>query len=355
MTTPSVPTTMRAAVLCAQGEPLQLQTLRTPRPKSGEVLLRVTACGLCHSDLHVLGGSIAFPTPAVVGHEVSGTIVELGSGMYGSDLEVGDVVAAGFLMPCGQCAACREGREELCSRFFEMNRLQGTLYDGNTRLYTIDGDPVWIYSMGGLAEYAVVPVTAVAPLSAGMDPLSASILGCAAMTAFGAIRRAADLRYGETVSVVAIGGVGSAVIQIARAMGATRVIAIDIDDQKLHAARELGATDVVNSRTTDVREAVLAATAGRGVDVAFEVLGAPATWTTALDTLADGGRMIAIGLGAGIQRQRSKSTALFGGATLSVGPTAHGPGSISQPSSTSPPAACSTWSGWSTTHSASTR
>jgi S-(hydroxymethyl)glutathione dehydrogenase/alcohol dehydrogenase len=122
------------------------------------------------------------------------------------------------------------------------------------------------------------------------------------MTAYGAVRRGADLRHGEDVAVVATGGVGSNVIQIARAFGARRVIAIDISDEKLTDAMGLGATHAVNSATTDVREAVFDITEGRGVDVAFEVLGRPETWLTALDALRDGGRMVPIGLGAGIQK-----------------------------------------------------
>lgn len=295
----TIPATMRAAVLRNPGEPLSIETLPTPHPRVGEVLLKVAACGLCHSDLHVLGGAIAFPMPCVLGHEVSGTIVEMGPGVGGGELSVGQNVAGAFLMPCGQCRACRAGRDDLCYPFFQLNRLKGVLYDGETRLADNDGQPIWMYSMGGLAEYCVVPATSVTPLPESVSTINAAILGCAAMTAFGAVRRGADLRYGESVAVVATGGVGSMIIEFAKAMGARRVIAIDVDDAKLQAARELGATHVVNSRKEDPRAVVDEATEGYGVDVAFEALGQPATWATALDILADGGRMIPIGLGAG--------------------------------------------------------
>ena len=300
--TPTIPETMRAAVLRDVADGMMVETIRTPRPRTGEVLVKVSACGMCHSDLHVISGAIAFPTPCVLGHEVAGEVVEIGPHNEHSGLAVGDLVAGGFLMPCGQCESCAAGRDDLCEPFFSLNRLKGRLYDDTTRLFDLDGNPIWMYSMGGLAEYCVIPSTSVAKLPGDVDPVAGAILGCAAMTAYGAVRRGADLRYGETVAVVATGGVGSNVIQIAKAFGAHRIIAIDVADDKLAAAVELGATDTVNSAKVNAREAVMELTGGRGVDVAFEVLGRPQTWLTALDVLRDGGRMVPIGLGAGVQK-----------------------------------------------------
>lgn len=299
--TTTVPETMKAAVLREPGKGLHVETIRTPHPHSGEVLIKVSGCGLCHSDLHVIGGAIAFPMPAVLGHEVAGTIVEVGPGNEHTGLSVGQRVAGAFLMPCGQCPACASGHDELCGPFFEMNRLKGVLYDGTTRLATLDGDPIWMYSMGGLAQYAVIPSTSVTPVPDSLDPVSSAILGCAAMTAYGAVRRGADLRFGETVAVVAVGGVGTNIVQIARAFGAPQVIAIDVSDEKLAPLPSFGATACVNSATQNAREEVFRLTDGHGVDVAFEAVGIPATWTTALDVLSDGGRMVPIGLGAGVQ------------------------------------------------------
>ena len=297
----AIPETMRAAVLRDYDKGLEVQEIRTPRPRAGEVLVKVSACGLCHSDLHVIGGAIAFPLPCVLGHEVAGEIVEVGEGNEHTGLEVGQRVAGAFLMPCGQCEACSKGRDDLCAPFFDLNRLKGQLYDGETRIFDLDGSPIAMYSMGGLAEYCVIPSTSVAVVPDSIDPVAGAILGCAAMTAFGAVRRGADLRHGESVAVVATGGVGSNIIQIAKAFGAKQIIAIDVDDAKLEAARTLGATDVVNSMKENVREAVFAKTNNRGVDVAFEALGRPQTWNSALDALSDGGRMVPIGLGAGVQ------------------------------------------------------
>ena len=296
-----IPETMRAAVLVAPGKPLEVRWIRTPQPRAGEVLIKVTACGLCHSDLHVMAGKIPFPTPAVLGHEVSGTIVALGEELHHTDLKVGDAVCGAFLMPCGQCPDCARGRDDLCTPFFRFNRLQGQLFDGTSRLADLDGNVIAQYSMGGLAEYCVIPVTAVTPMVPGMDAVAAAILGCAAMTAYGAVRRGADLRYGETVAVIGIGGVGSNIVQVAHELGARKVIAIDVDNEKLEAAIRYGASDVINSRHLDARERVFDLTGGRGVDVAIEALGIPATFEQALTLLADGGRMVPIGLAAGAQ------------------------------------------------------
>src|SRR5207249_6812746 len=146
-------------------------------------LVRITACGVCHTDLHVIKGEVPFPTPAVLGHEISGTVVELGEGVEGP--AVGTRVVGTFIMPCGACEACRSARDDLCEPFFALNRLRGTLYDGETRLFRPDGSPLAMYSMGGLAEYAVVPATALFELPAGLPVEEAAVFGCAALTAYG--------------------------------------------------------------------------------------------------------------------------------------------------------------------------
>src|SRR6185436_2819761 len=153
--------TMLAAVLPEPGQPLQLEQIPIPAPRTGEALVRVAACGVCHTDLHVIKGEVAFPTPAVLGHEISGTIAALGDGVEGPS--IGSEIVGTFIMPCGVCDACLRARDDLCVRFFELNRLRGALYDGETRLARSDGTPLAMYSMGGLAEYAVLPVTAVFP------------------------------------------------------------------------------------------------------------------------------------------------------------------------------------------------
>jgi succinate semialdehyde reductase (NADPH) len=284
---------MLAAVLPAPGEPLQLERIPIPQPRQGEVLVRVAACGVCHTDLHVIKAEVAFPTPAVLGHEISGTVAALGNGV--DHLSVGDRVVGTFVMPCGRCDACIAAREDLCGPFFAMNRLRGTLYDGETRLFRGDGTPLAMYSMGGLAEYSVVPATAAFALPAGLPFEESAVLGCAALTAYGAVRHGADLHLGERVAVVGTGGVGSLVVQFSRALGAVQIMAVDISSEKLDGARALGATHGVDASQVDPVAAVIEASGG-GVDVAFEVLGRPETFLNALGMLRDGGRLVAVGI-----------------------------------------------------------
>jgi S-(hydroxymethyl)glutathione dehydrogenase/alcohol dehydrogenase len=289
--------TMMAAILETAPGPLRIEQIPIPEPRANEVLVKVCACGVCHTDLHVIKAEVAFPTPAALGHEISGTVVALGPGVQGP--APGTPVASAFIMPCGTCRSCGIGRDDLCDNFFAMNRLRGTLYDGTTRLRRAEGTPIAMYSMGGLAEYAVVPATDVFPLPATLPLPESSVLGCAVFTAYGAVRHSADLRGGERVAVVAAGGVGMNIIQIARAFGASQVIAIDVRNEKLESALQHGATDAVNASTSDVTKRVKELTDGQGVDVAFEVLGRPETFVQAFEIIRDGGRMVAVGIAAG--------------------------------------------------------
>jgi succinate semialdehyde reductase (NADPH) len=235
--------------------------------------------------------------PAVLGHEVSGVVEAVGPDV--PSVRPGASVVASFIMPCGRCRFCVEGRDDLCEPFFALNRLKGVLYDGESRLQRADGSPLAMYSMGGLAEYCVVPATDVFPVPAGLPLEAACILGCAVMTAYGAITHQAVLRPGETVAVVGTGGVGSNVIQLARVAGASRVVAVDVRPEKLEAARGLGATDAVDAARGDAVAEVRRLTGGEGVDVAFEALGRPETVTAAFRMVRDGGRAVVIGIAPG--------------------------------------------------------
>lgn len=292
---------MRATILEEPHADLKIEQIPVPEPKRGEALVKVAACGVCHTDLHVIKDETPFPTPAVLGHEITGTVEALGPGLEhrAEELREGTRVAASFIMPCGECQHCARGRDDLCERFFALNRLKGQLYDGNTRLFRDDGSPLAMYSMGGLAEYAVVPATDVFPMPEELPTKESAILGCAVFTAYGAVRHGADLRAGETVAVVAMGGVGSNMVQISGASGAARIIAVDVAQEKLDAAKDLGATDVVNGTEEEVPEKIRALTGGAGVDVAFEALGQPETFSQAASALKDGGRMVAVGLAPG--------------------------------------------------------
>lgn len=289
-----LPETMLAAVLRVADAPIfELEQIPVPTPRAGEVLVRVEACGVCHSDLHVARGEIAFPRPAVMGHELSGTVAALGPEVTG--FAVGDRVVGGFIMPCAKCAHCLEGRDDLCEVFFVNNRLNGALFDGESRLIDASGQRLNMYSAGGFAEYAVIPTSALAMVSDDLELDLAAILGCAGMTAYSAVTRAAGEVRGATVCVIAVGGVGLSITQIVAALGAKRVIAVDLSNEKLALARALGATHTVNGSDCDVVETVKEISGG-GVQVAFEAFGSSVTLGQAVRVLGGGGRAVAVGL-----------------------------------------------------------
>ena len=285
---------MNAAVLRQIGGPLAIEDLARPEPKENEVLIKVAACGVCHSDLHLVKGHTAFPLPAVLGHEVSGT-VERATGKGGA-LKAGDRVVCTVIMPCGFCHYCINGHEDLCETFYLLNRLKGVLYDGTTRIFDHKGQPIWMFSMGGMAEHAVVPINAVFKLPDGISTEDSCVLGCAGMTAYGAVKNQAQLRPSQSVAVIGVGGVGSSIIQVAKAFGAAEIIAVDVREDKLEAAKKSGATEVVNGAKEDATRRILELTGGRGVDVAFESTGRPETYVTALGSVKSGGSVVAVGL-----------------------------------------------------------
>eukprot|EP00252_Welwitschia_mirabilis_P013909 TRINITY_DN307_c0_g1_i2.p1 TRINITY_DN307_c0_g1~~TRINITY_DN307_c0_g1_i2.p1 ORF type:complete len:470 (+),score=83.63 TRINITY_DN307_c0_g1_i2:149-1411(+) len=296
------PSSMRAAVFWEPGRPLSIEELHMPRPKLGEILIKTKACGVCHSDLHVIKGELPFPSPCVIGHEITGEVVEHGAHTDSNTVRrfpIGAHVVGSFIMPCGSCFYCVKGQEDICEPFFTYNRAKGVLYDGETRLFLHNnGKPVYMYSMGGLAEYCVVPATALAILPNSLPYSESSILGCAVFTAYGAMRNAADMRAGDSVAVVGIGGVGSSCLQVARAFGGSKIIAVDVKDEKLENAINLGATHTVNALKVNAVEAIKEITGGRGVDIAVEALGRPETFKQTTLSVRDGGKAVMIGLAA---------------------------------------------------------
>lgn len=290
----SLPSTMRALVWNGPNEEMTLEKLKMPQPKFGEVLIKVKACGVCHTDLHVMKGDVPFPAPGVMGHEISGEVVKMGEGAVG--VSEGDKVVSAFIMPCGNCFFCNRGEDDTCENFFAFNRLKGTLYDGETRLFRLDGQPVSMYSMGGLAEYCVVPQTDVFKLPSNVPFAESAILGCAVFTAYGAVKNAANLRGGESVCVIGCGGVGNSVLQVCKQFGATPIIGIDIDNDKLKKASELGATHTINAIEENVVEKIEEITGGRKVDVCIEALGHKPTFEQAVMTVRDGGKAVMVGI-----------------------------------------------------------
>ena len=285
---------MKAAIFEGVGRPMVIEDIPVPKPRMGEVLIKVAACGVCHSDLHVIKGELPYPTPTVLGHEMSGIVIDVAPDVI--SVRPGDRVVSTFILPCGRCPACNRGRDDLCENFFAVHRARGVLYDGETRLYRADGSTLAMYSMSGLAEYAVAPATAVFPIPSEVPLLEASILGCAVPTAYSAVKHQGMVGPGSSVAVIGVGGVGSNIIQMAHAFGAAEVIAVDIREDKLAAARRLGATRLINGLEGDPAVQIRELTGGKGVDVAFEALGRAETVVTAFDAVRDGGRVVVVGL-----------------------------------------------------------
>lgn len=285
---------MKAAIFEGVGSPFVIEDIPVPQPRRGEVLIKVAASGVCHSDLHVIKGELPYPTPTVLGHEVSGTVVEVAPDV--THLQPGDRVITTFILPCGTCPNCNRGRDDLCLNFFAIHRAKGVLYDGETRLHRADGTPLAMYSASGLAEYAVAPATAVFPIAPEIAIHEVCILGCAVPTAYSAVLHQGQVKPGQTVAIVGAGGVGSNIIQMAHAFGAGEIIAVDIREEKLAAARRLGATQGVNGAEGDPAAQIMELTGGRGVDVAFEALGMADTVVTAFESVREGGRVVIVGL-----------------------------------------------------------
>ncbi len=272
---------------------MTLESLILQAPRDGEVLVGIASCGVCHTDLHVIKEEVNFPRPAVLGHEVSGVVVEVGPGV--EHVKPGDRVVASFIMPCGSCRHCTSGLEEICEVFFENNRINGQLLDGTTRMHRQDGTPVAMYSMSGHSTQTVIPAAAVFPLPDDLDLHDAAILGCSIFTAYGSVFQTGKVQPGETVAVVAAGGIGLSITHLAAAAGASRIFVIDLDDAKLALARDLGATDVINASHADPYEEITSAL-GHGVDVVFEALGTQATVKQAVSLADDGGRVVLTGI-----------------------------------------------------------
>ncbi|KAH6825536.1 GroES-like zinc-binding alcohol dehydrogenase family protein [Perilla frutescens var. hirtella] len=293
---------MKGSVFWEKDKPITYEDFEMPRPKANEVLIKIKACGACHSDLHVIKGDLNFPLPCILGHEITGEIVEHGPHTDTKFIQrypIGSKAIGAFIMPCGSCFYCSKGEDDLCEPFFAYNRAKGTLYDGETRLFLRGSrKPVYMFSMGGLAEYCVMPTNGLTPLPDTLPYAESSVLGCAVFTAYGAIAHAAEVKPGNSVAVIGIGGVGSSCLQIAKAFGATQIIAVDVQDAKLETAKTFGATHAINSRKEDAIAKIKELTGGRGVDIAVEALGGPKTFQQCVQSVRGGGKAVMIGLAA---------------------------------------------------------
>ncbi len=276
----------------AQTRPLVIDELELAPPGPGEVLVRIRAAGLCHSDLSVINGDRPRPTPMALGHEAAGEVEALGDGV--TDLAVGDHVVLVFVPSCGHCLPCAEGRPALCEPAAAANGA-GTLLSGARRL-SRNGQPVHHHlGCSAFAEHATVSRRSLVKIDPALPFDEAALFGCAVLTGVGAVVNTAKVPAGASVAVVGLGGVGLAALIGAVAVGASRVVAIDLARDKLDTARALGATDVFDAAAADCVDAVRAATAG-GVDFAFEFAGAVKAMELAYRITRRGGTTVTAGL-----------------------------------------------------------
>jgi len=253
----------------AQSKPLKIEEVDLDAPGPGEVLVKMIAAGLCHSDLSVISGVRPRPVPMALGHEASAQVVQVGEGV--SDLKAGDRVVLVFVPSCGHCMPCMEGRPALCEPGAESNG-KGTLLSGQRRLHLGSQAVNHHVGVSAFAEHAVVSRRSCVKLEQDIDPVEAALFGCAVLTGVGAVVNTAKLQPGQTAAVVGLGGVGLCALLGAVASGARDIVAIDLHDSKLEVARSLGATITVNARDPDAVSKVKEATQG-GVDFAFEMAG----------------------------------------------------------------------------------
>jgi len=291
---------IRAAVLhqmgaptpYAQSKPLKIEELELAPPGEGEVLVQIKAAGLCHSDLSVITGNRPRPTPMALGHEAAGIVAGLGRGV--KDLEIGDHVVLVFVPSCGHCVPCAEGRPALCEPAVVSNTA-GTLVSGERRL-TKDGVAVNHHlGVSAFADHAVVSRHSLVKVSKKLSFEEAALFGCAVITGVGAVLNTSRVKAGSRVAVIGLGGVGLNSVLGAVAAGARQVVAIDLREDKLQLAKQLGATHTVNASDPEAVNLVKAATGG-GVDYAFEMAGSIPALELAWKITRRGGETVTAGL-----------------------------------------------------------
>ena len=284
----------RAAILTGLDRPLVLRDdVEVGAPGPGEVRIRTAACGVCRSDLSMQDGTLPVPMPAVLGHEASAIVEEVGDGVV--DLRPGDHVVVSWIPQCGDCFFCGRGQPELCQSA-DVVLMAGGLLDGTPRL-RLDGAPLFqMCGTGTFSEETVVPATSAVRIPHDVPLDVAALLGCAVLTGVGAALNTAAVRPGDAVAVVGCGGVGLNVIQGARIAGAETIVAVDVHPAKLAVAEALGATACVDASKTEPVNAVRDLTGQRGADVAFEALGQGRTIDQVVEMTRRGGQAVLVGI-----------------------------------------------------------
>ncbi len=290
----------RAAVAWAPGEPLKIEEVDLMPPQKGEVLVRIVASGVCHTDAYTLSGSDPEGVfPAILGHEGGGIVEAVGEGV--TDLAIGDHVIPLYTPECGECKFCKSGKTNLCQAI-RATQGKGLMPDGTTRFYK-DGKPIYHYmGTSTFSEYTVVPEIALAKIRKDAPLEKVCLLGCGVTTGMGAVMNTAKVQEGDTVAIFGLGGIGLSAIIGATMAKAGRIIAIDINESKFEIARQLGATDCVNPKDYDkpIQDVIVEMTDG-GVDYSFECVGNVHLMRSALECCHKGwGESVVIGVaGAG--------------------------------------------------------
>jgi S-(hydroxymethyl)glutathione dehydrogenase/alcohol dehydrogenase len=302
-------------------EPLKVEDLKLKAPRADEIVVKMAASGVCHSDLSVVEAKLPFPPPVVLGHEGAGVVEEVGKDVQ--DLQPGDHVVLTWVENCGRCHYCIAGRSHLCDAGIR------SMMEGKENVFEKDGVEISrMAGIGSFAERSVVRATAAVKIRQDAPLDKACLIGCGVTTGVGAAMNTVKVRPGQTVAVFGCGGVGLNVIQGSVLCGAARVIAVDVVESKLAMAKQFGATDTINGKDVgDVGEAIRSLTDGIGVDYAFEVIGMQATMTQAFMSLKRGGAVVVVGVtGAGEQlafpgaamalEEKSVIGSLYGSANL---------------------------------------
>ena len=276
---------VRGVVAPAKGAKVEVTTILVPDPGPGEALVRVQACGVCHTDLHYREGGIGDDYPYLLGHEAAGVVEAVGDGV--AHVAPGDFVILNWRAVCGECRACKRGRPWYC--FNTHNAIQKmTLADGTVLSPAL--------GIGAFAEKTLVAAGQCTKVNSAARPEVAGLLGCGVMAGLGAAVNTAPVVRGDSVAVIGCGGVGDAAVLGAVLNGARTIIAVDIDPRKLEWARQFGATHVINSRETDPVEGIRALTGGNGADVVIEAIGRPETYQQAFYARDLAGTVVLVGV-----------------------------------------------------------
>jgi S-(hydroxymethyl)glutathione dehydrogenase/alcohol dehydrogenase len=287
------------AIVYAYGDPYQIARVELDEPHEREVLVRVAAAGICHSDEHVRVGEMHAQLPLAVGHEGAGVVERVGPGV--TRCKPGDHIVFSFIPACGHCRYCMMGLSNLC--VLQSRTMGGPRLDGTYRMRDSAGRDVGQFCLiSTFSEWTVAPEESIVVIDPDLPLDKAALVGCGVSTAFGAVVHRARVEPGSSAVVIGCGGIGINVVQSLAIAGAAQIIAVDILDSKLEAARRFGATHTFNARNDDVPKLVRGLTANQGADYAFEVTGVPSAITQAFAATRKGGTVVLIGISAADQR-----------------------------------------------------